>query len=170
MADLAATSEAAASGSGRELAERRRLRDGPWRRWAWAVGANAPMIGVPVLLLHAISRRSLTPMLLASLLSLPALVAQSALLLVGGLAVIQRLEDPAQLGPALLAAVQAHLPAYGWLSLASMLLGILGHKLGQDRDLAASRRRLSLASAGSADTAVPRFRGGEAARGPAAER
>lgn len=135
--------QAAASGSARELAERRRLRDGPWRRWAWAVAANAPLIGVPVLLLHAISRRSLTPMLLASVLSLPPLVVQSALLLLGGLAVIQRLEDPAQLGPALLAAVQAHLPVYGWLSLASMLLGILGHKLGQDRDLVASRRRQS---------------------------
>lgn len=143
MVDLAATTEAAASGSARELVQGRCLRDGPWRRWAWAVAANVPLVGLPVLLLHAISRRSLTPMLLASVLSLPPLVVQSALQLLGGLAVIQRLEDPAQLGPALLAAVQAHLPVYGWLSLASMLLGILGHKLGQDRDLVASRRRQS---------------------------
>lgn len=138
MADLGVT-----TGSALGLAERRRLQDGPWRRWAWAVGANAPLIGLPVLLLHAISRRSLTPMLLASVLSLPPVVAQSALILLAGLTVIQRLEDPAELGPALLAAGLAHLPVYGWLSLASLLLGTVGHKLGQDRDLDASRRRLA---------------------------
>lgn len=136
MADLGVT-----SGSAPGPAERRRLQDGPWQRWAWALAANAPLIGLPVLLLHAISRRSLTPMLLASVLSLPPVVAQSVLILVAGLRVIQRLEDPGRVGPALLAAGLAHLPAYGWLSLASMLLGTVGHKLGQDRDLAVSRRR-----------------------------
>lgn len=131
----------AESGATLGAAERRRLKDGVWMRWAWAVGANAPLIGLPLLLLHAISRRSLTPMLLASVLALPPLLIQAGLLLVGGLEVIQRLEDPDRLVPELQVAFLAHLPLHGWLSILSSVLGSIGHKVGQDRDLMATRRR-----------------------------
>lgn len=129
------------SGTALTAADRRRLQDGPAIRWAWAVGSNAPLIGLPVLLVHAISRRSATPMILASVFSLPPVLGQTALFVVGFLDVIKGLDDPEQLGPALLTSALGHLPEYGWLSLATIVLGVLGHKLGQDRDLAETRLR-----------------------------
>ena len=40
---------------------RRRLADDPRRRWLWAFGAAIPVLGLPVLAAHAISRRTLIP-------------------------------------------------------------------------------------------------------------
>jgi hypothetical protein len=123
-------------------ADRRRLQDGPGRRWLWAVGANAPLVGLPVQLLHAISRHTIRPMVWSSLLALPPLVAQMVMLLGTGLELAPFVGDPLLLRQQLLAAGEAHLASFGWLSLASFALGILGHKLGQDRDLVETRRRL----------------------------
>jgi hypothetical protein len=39
----------------------RRLHDSPRQRWAWAVGSAVPLLGLPVLLKHGLSRRTLTP-------------------------------------------------------------------------------------------------------------
>lgn len=126
----------------RRRADQRRLQDGAWQRWLWAVGANAPLIALPVQLLHAITRHTITPMVWSSLLALPPLVAQMVLILETGLDLLPSMEDPLLLRQQLLAAASAHLASFGWLSLASLGLGILGHKLGQDRVLVATRRRL----------------------------
>jgi peptidoglycan/LPS O-acetylase OafA/YrhL len=39
----------------------RRLHDSPRQRWAWALGSAVPLLGLPVLLKHGLSRRTLTP-------------------------------------------------------------------------------------------------------------
>jgi hypothetical protein len=45
----------------REAAFLRRLHDSPRQRWAWAVGSAVPLLGLPVLMKHGLSRRTLTP-------------------------------------------------------------------------------------------------------------
>jgi hypothetical protein len=40
---------------------RRRLADDQRHRWLWAFGAAIPLLGLPVLVAHAISRRTLIP-------------------------------------------------------------------------------------------------------------
>jgi hypothetical protein len=132
--------------------DRRRLQDGAWQRWLWAVGANAPLVGLPVQLLHAISRHTIGPMVWSSLLALPPLVAQMVMLLGTGLELVPFVGDPLLLRQQLLVAGEAHLASFGWLSLASFGLGILGHKFGQDRVLAETRRRLG--RGGSAPNAI----------------
>ena len=52
-----------ADGERRRLAFRRRLADGPRQRWAWAVGSGLPVVGLPVLLVHAVTRRTGVPLL-----------------------------------------------------------------------------------------------------------
>ncbi|MBD2549331.1 hypothetical protein H6G65_07005 [Microcystis elabens FACHB-917] len=47
----------------RELACRRRLTDGSGERWLWALGSSLPWVGLAVLLLHALTRRTITPFL-----------------------------------------------------------------------------------------------------------
>ncbi|WP_216910013.1 hypothetical protein [Synechococcus sp. CCY 0621] len=47
----------------RELACRRRLTDGSGERWLWALGSSLPWVGLAVLLLHALTRRTVTPFL-----------------------------------------------------------------------------------------------------------
>jgi len=47
----------------RELACRRRLADGPRERWLWALGSGLPWVGLAVLLLHGLTRRTITPFL-----------------------------------------------------------------------------------------------------------
>jgi hypothetical protein len=47
----------------RELACRRRLGDGAGERWLWALGSSLPWVGLAVLLLHALTRRTITPFL-----------------------------------------------------------------------------------------------------------
>jgi hypothetical protein len=44
-----------------QRAIRRRLGDDPRQRWLWAFGAAIPVLGLPVLAAHAISRRTLMP-------------------------------------------------------------------------------------------------------------
>ncbi len=43
------------------LAISRRLADGQRRRWLWAFGSALPLLGLPLLAAHAISRRTLIP-------------------------------------------------------------------------------------------------------------
>ena len=45
----------------RHSAFQRRLGDSSSRRWAWALGSALPILGLPVLLKHALSRRTVTP-------------------------------------------------------------------------------------------------------------
>ena len=47
----------------RELACRRRLADGPGERWLWALGSGLPWVGLAVVLLHGLTRRTFTPFL-----------------------------------------------------------------------------------------------------------
>ncbi|WP_216904753.1 hypothetical protein [Synechococcus sp. CCY 9618] len=47
----------------REMACRRRLADGSGERWLWAVGSGLPWVGLAVLLLHGLTRRTFTPFL-----------------------------------------------------------------------------------------------------------
>jgi hypothetical protein len=47
----------------RELAYRRRLTDGPRERWLWALGSGLPWVGLAVMLLHGLTRRTMTPFL-----------------------------------------------------------------------------------------------------------
>ena len=46
-----------------ELACRRRLSDGSGERWLWALGSSLHWVGLAVLLLHALTRRTITPFL-----------------------------------------------------------------------------------------------------------
>ena len=46
-----------------ELACRLRLADSRPQRWAWALGSSLPLVGLPVLIVHAVSRRTVLPTL-----------------------------------------------------------------------------------------------------------
>ncbi|MFM7170889.1 MAG: hypothetical protein ACKOYH_08610 [Cyanobium sp.] len=43
------------------MAFQRRLRDTPSKRWGWAVASAVPFFGLPVLVKHGLSRRTVTP-------------------------------------------------------------------------------------------------------------
>lgn len=45
----------------RHSAFARRLADSNARRWAWAAGSAVPLLGLPVLLRHALTHRTVTP-------------------------------------------------------------------------------------------------------------
>lgn len=47
----------------RLIAFRRRLADRPGQRWLWAVASGIPWLGLAPLLLHALTRRTVTPAL-----------------------------------------------------------------------------------------------------------
>lgn len=109
----------AADGDRRRLALRRRLADGPRQRWAWAVGSGLPVVGLPVLLLHAVTRRT----------GVPLLYGFGALASVGFvlLTVVGAPQDPSS---------RSWSPRSG-IGLLAMLAATgsfaLGHKFGQDR-------------------------------------
>jgi hypothetical protein len=44
-----------------QRAIRRRLGDHPRQRWLWAFGSAIPLLGLPVLAVHAVSRRTMIP-------------------------------------------------------------------------------------------------------------
>lgn len=45
----------------RHAAFQRRLRDTPSKRWGWALASAIPLLGLPVLVKHGLSRRTVTP-------------------------------------------------------------------------------------------------------------
>jgi hypothetical protein len=98
---------------------RRRLADGPRQRWAWAVGSGLPVVGLPVLLLHAVTRRTGVPLLYG--LGTLASVGFALLTVVGAP------QDPSS---------RSWSPRSG-IGLLAMLAATgsfaFGHKLGQDR-------------------------------------
>lgn len=103
----------------RRRAMRRRLQDRPRQRWFWAVGSALPLLGLPLLLVHAWTRRSLLPFLYG-------LMTQA---LVGF--VVLTLGGPAVPGPG--ASRQGS--ADSGLLLLTLLAGggfALGHRVGQE--------------------------------------
>jgi len=108
-----------ADGERRRQAFRRRLADGPRQRWAWAVGSGLPVVGLPVLLVHAVTRRTGVPLLFG----LGALASVGFALLT----VVGAPRDPSSRSwsPRSGIALLAVLTATGSFA--------LGHKLGQDR-------------------------------------
>jgi hypothetical protein len=114
----------------RELACRRRLADGTRERWFWAVGSSLPWAGLAVLLLHALTRRTITPFLYG----LTALAAVGFLMLtLGGLP-----DDLAK---------RNRLPA-GSVPAAITLLCVaafaFGHRQGQEKAAREARQWLEL--------------------------
>lgn len=103
----------------RTLACRRRLADGPAQRWGWAIGSGLPLVGLPVLVWHGVTRRTCAPLLfgLASLASV-------------GFAVLTVIGVPsAPTGRR----QSSSTPPSALLLLAATASFAFGHRLGQDR-------------------------------------
>lgn len=101
-----------------ELACRLRLADSRPQRWLWAVGSSLPLVGLPVLLVHGISRRTVVPALFGI-----SAVAMSAFAFLTLVAALRQPNDPPptrQEAPLL-------------LILGGMACFAVGHRLGQDR-------------------------------------
>ncbi|MFN7899313.1 MAG: hypothetical protein ACK5N0_06550 [Synechococcaceae cyanobacterium] len=101
-----------------ELACRLRLADSRPQRWAWALGSSLPLLGLPVLLLHGVSRRTVLPALFGI-----SSVAMSAFAFLTLVAVLRQPGDPPpqnQEAPLL-------------LLVGGMACFAVGHRLGQDR-------------------------------------
>lgn len=107
----------------------RRLRDTPGTRWAWAVGSAVPLVGVPVLVRHGLSRRTLTP----TVFGVTALGAASFVLAVTVPVILPRGPLPAARGGAVAASVALAAAAFA-----------LGHRAGQERDAREARKWLAL--------------------------
>ena len=114
----------------RELACRRRLADGPGERWLWAVGSGLPWVGLAVMLLHGLTRRTFTPFLygLTSLAAVGFLV-----LTLGGLP-----DDLARRNRLPSATVPAA------ITLACVAAFAFGHKQGQEKAAREARQWLEL--------------------------
>ncbi|MFN9644819.1 MAG: hypothetical protein ACK6BG_06810 [Cyanobacteriota bacterium] len=118
------------SAPSRDAAFLRRLRDSPRQRWAWAAGSAVPLLGLPVLVKHGLSRRTLTP----TVFGVTALGAASF-----ALAVTVPVILPA--GPLT--------PRRGGAGVAASLAFAatafaLGHRAGQERDAREARKWLEL--------------------------
>ena len=107
----------------------RRLRDTPAKRWAWAVGSAVPLVGVPVLVKHGLSRRTLTP----TVFGVTALGAASFVLAVTVPVILPR----GPLTPARNGGVAAS------VALAAAAFA-MGHRAGQERDAREARKWLAL--------------------------
>ncbi len=107
----------------------RRLRDTPAKRWAWAVGSAVPLVGVPVLVKHGLSRRTLTP----TVFGVTALGAASFVLAVTVPVILPR----GPLTPARSGGVAAS------VALAAAAFA-MGHRAGQERDAREARKWLAL--------------------------
>ena len=106
----------------------RRLADTPGQRWVWAVGSAVPLAGLPVLLKHGVSRRTLTP----TVYGVTALGAASFMLVATVPVLLPRSPlSPARGGGALGVVLAAAAFA-------------LGHRAGQERDAREARRWLEL--------------------------
>lgn len=114
----------------RERACRRRLADAPGERWLWAVGSGLPWVGLAVLLLHGLTRRTITPFLygLTSVAAVGFLV-----LTLGGLPddLTQRSRWP-----------KGALPAA--VTLLCVAAFAFGHRQGQDKAALEARKWLEL--------------------------
>ncbi|KEF42019.1 MAG: hypothetical protein ER33_08475 [Cyanobium sp. CACIAM 14] len=114
----------------RELACRRRLADGPGERWLWALGSGLPWVGLAVVLLHGLTRRTFTPFLYG----LTSLAAVGFLILsLGGLP-----DDLARRHRMPPVAVPAS------ITLACMAAFALGHRQGQEKAAVEARKWLEL--------------------------
>ena len=101
-----------------ELACRLRLADSRPQRWAWALGSSLPLLGLPVLIVHGVSRRTMLPALFGI-----STVAMSAFAFLTLVAVLRQPGDPPpqnQEAPLL-------------LIVGGMACFAVGHRLGQDR-------------------------------------
>ena len=118
----------------------RRLADGGRVRWAWALASGLPLLGLPVLLVHARSRRTLTPLLFA--LASMASVAFAVATVVGvpDNTPVQRAAGQGAPQPG--AQQQRSLPVA--LPLLAIAAFVCGHRLGQDRAARDAARWLSL--------------------------
>ena len=101
-----------------ELACRLRLADSRPQRWLWALGSSLPLLGLPVLILHGVTRRTMLPTLFAI-----SAVATGAFTF---LTVVSALRNPADPPPP-----QKEAPLL--LILGGMACFAIGHRLGQDR-------------------------------------
>ncbi|MFN7678514.1 MAG: hypothetical protein ACK5QW_07980 [Cyanobacteriota bacterium] len=113
----------------RHAAFLRRLRDSPRQRWAWAVGSAVPLLGVPVLVKHGLSRRTLTP----AVFGVTALGAASFALAVTVPVILPSGPLASARGGRLAAAVALAAAAFA-----------LGHRAGQERDAREARKWLEL--------------------------
>ncbi len=114
----------------RELACRRRLSDGPRERLLWALGSGLPWVGLAVLLLHGLTRRTITPFLFG----LTALASVGFLVLtLGGLPddLAQRNRLPSGTVPAV-------------ITLACVAAFAFGHHQGQEKAAREARQWLEL--------------------------
>jgi hypothetical protein len=108
----------------------RRLHDSPRQRWAWALGSAVPLLGLPVLLKHGLSRRTLTP----TVYGVTALGAASFALAVTIPVILPSGPfTPRRGGAGLAASVALAAAAFA-----------LGHRAGQERDAREARKWLEL--------------------------
>lgn len=101
-----------------ELACRLRLSDSRPQRWLWAVLSSLPLVGLPVLVLHGVTRRTAVPTLFGI-----SAVAMSAFAFLTLVAALRQPGDPP--------APQHEAPLL--LILGGMACFSVGHRLGQDR-------------------------------------
>jgi hypothetical protein len=114
---------------GRHAAFLRRLEDSPRQRWAWAVGSAVPLLGLPVLVKHGLSRRTLTP----AVFGVTALGAASFALAVTVPVILPSGPLASGRGGRLAAAVGLAAAAFAF-----------GHRAGQERDAREARKWLEL--------------------------
>lgn len=108
----------------------RRLQDSPRTRWGWALGSAVPVLGLPLLLKHGLSRRTLTP----TVYGVTALGAASFALAVTVPVILPSGPfTPRRGGAGVGASVALAAAAFA-----------LGHRAGQERDAREARKWLAL--------------------------
>ncbi|MFZ0408162.1 MAG: hypothetical protein WAM11_08650 [Cyanobium sp.] len=106
----------------------RRLGDGQRQRWLWALGSAIPVLGLPVLAVHARSRRTLMPPIFGlAFLGMVAFIPATFVVLQPGMV---RSLSPRGAQPLV---VLLAIGGFAW-----------GHKLGQDKAAVDGRQWLAL--------------------------
>jgi hypothetical protein len=113
----------------RHSAFQRRLQDTPRMRWGWALGSAVPLLGLPVLVQHGLSRRTVTP----AVYGVTALGAASFALAVTVPVILPNGPLAPGRGGGVAAGVVLAAAAFA-----------LGHRAGQERDVRAARKWLKL--------------------------